>query len=467
MELSKVAVLQEAFNSETYRYNVLTGNQPKSIKITTTVADTYQWKSEGLFATTTTTDPNFSFTVPETYVEDAADSEAEAVVELTVTRNVRGKQIESSVKQSLTINKRDNGKIEIARIGNLELEDALITAPPLTDAILSTDIDGKNDNPNIEYHWETTTDSNVWKETARTTINTYSVPDTIPNGTRYRASIIYTDGQGHPTTATTTEAITYIDIDRDNDGLIEITTAEQLNAIRYSLDGTSYHTVTTKTTIGCREGGCNGYELKAHINLRGYNNNNWQPIVNNGKGFNAIFDGNNYTIYNLKIVSSENNVGLFAKTETGAEIRNVGLLNVHIEGNKYVGSLVGSNSGTIIDSHAVIRFIIGTSGEDMAVGGLVGSNSSTITKSHTIIRDINGEGNNIGGLVGKTAGGVISHSYAKVDDIKIDGDSICPPGSSVDRLIKKLVGNNDTNNPTVIRESKMAGGCNSGKLFAP
>ena len=47
------------------------------------------------------------------------------------------------------------------------------------------------------------------------------------------------------------------DIDADDDGLIEICYLEDLNAIRYQLDGSGYKTNTTATKItnGCAEGG--------------------------------------------------------------------------------------------------------------------------------------------------------------------------------------------------------------------
>ena len=151
------------------------------------------------------------------------------------------------------------------------------------------------------------------------------------------------------------------------------------------------------------------------------------------------------------------------ETTTGenARILNVGLLDVNITGNRYVGSLVGSNQSTITGSYAIVKNIKGTAQTDTAVGGLVGYNNyGTITKSYALVEDIIGGGSSVGGLVGKTVGGAINHSYARVDRMEIGNLLVCANENSLGRLIDKLVGTNDTNNPTAINESAMVGGCN-------
>ena len=134
------------------------------------------------------------------------------------------------------------------------------------------------------------------------------------------------------------------DIDRDDDGLIEICDIEGLNAIRYQLDGTGYRTSTdtTKITTGCKAGGCNGYELVRDLDFNddaSYSStankviytvddyedsadSGWQPIGyytddgdddNDYQLFNSLFEGNGHTISNLMINRSDADyaVGLF------------------------------------------------------------------------------------------------------------------------------------------------------------
>ena len=315
----------------------------------------------------------------------------------------------------------------------------------------------------------------------------------------------YTDGQGHRRSiedgGLVSEAITVKHVDRDNNGLIDIFSAETLDAIRHQLDGSGYKKSSTSTatiTTGClvneeQQRQCNGYELKAHIDLSGWGN--WKPIGNTNNPFNAIFEGNHYTISNLTINRSVDggSVGLFGRTAGTAKIRNVGLLNVkitnttgtiissvggligsnlgkvegsyviaakgnitEISGTDKVGGLIGSNQGEVIGSYVIAKLIKG----DSIVGGLVGRSEGTITNSYAIVKNIISDKESVGGLVGVTSGGKISNSHAKVDNIKKSNSFVCPNGSLM------LVGkNDDATNPSEIIKSKMAGDCGAPPLF--
>ena len=108
-------------------------------------------------------------------------------------------------------------------------------------------------------------------------------------------------------------------------------------------------------TTGCAPGGCKGYELARELD---FNDNDsyssttnkmiwttgesWNPI---GQYFEAIFNGNGYTISNLMINRSNTDVGLFYSLGSRAEIVNLGLLNVNTTGTWQVGGLVGQNYG--------------------------------------------------------------------------------------------------------------------------
>ena len=261
------------------------------------------------------------------------------------------------------------------------------------------------------------------------------------------------------------------DYDADNDGLIEIKTLAQLNAIRWDLDGdgiaddssnqSSYDAAfpNAEDNMGCHESAvtiqsndtgnpaCDGYELAANLdfddNTTGnrtddtyYNSGKgWIPIGDADSPYAAKFDGNNATrtITNLHINASStagtSYAGLFGAIGTGAEIDRVALTAVSVTGsttaeNVYVGALAGRNQGTITESWslgAVAAHRTGTgTNKDAFSGGLVGRNNGTIRASHSraavaaTAHDAN-EGS-AGGLVGvNESGATIAASYAAGD----------------------------------------------------
>ena len=193
------------------------------------------------------------------------------------------------------------------------------------------------------------------------------------------------------------------DVDIDNDGLIEIDNIEDLDAIRYQLDGTGYRTERTvpKITTGCPSTGCKGYELTKNLSFG--EDSDWSPIAL----FSGIFEGNGYTISNLRINKpNTNSIGFFSSITSGAKINNIGLLDIDIQGDSRVGGLVGENDGRITNSYAT-GAVAGTSGE---VGGLVGSNDGDIMNSYAT-GAVTGN-NGIGGLVGINYFGSVTNSYA-------------------------------------------------------
>ena len=197
------------------------------------------------------------------------------------------------------------------------------------------------------------------------------------------------------------------DIDVDDDGLIEICYLEDLNAIRYQLDGSGYKisAEATKITNGCAEGGaavCIGYELmrdldfattQSYVNVATNraawtvdsfdtaNDFGWAPIgtfdSNDRCGtgdrdcFSSIFEGNGNRISNLQINRrgiSYIYIGLFAGNR--GSIRNIRLSSLHVDGNWYVGGLVGDNQGIIMNSDVAGTVIA----QSQIAGGLVAFN---------------------------------------------------------------------------------------------
>ena len=243
------------------------------------------------------------------------------------------------------------------------------------------------------------------------------------------------------------------DVDDDGDGLIEIRTADELDAVRHQLDGSGYRSMAggnlNQNGCGGAEGitSCSGYELVANISLADYvdadNGKGWQPLghdINSGNfgkcdgdAFDGTFEGNGWTISNLSISrSSQDCVGLFGHVAANSEIRNLTLRGEVVIGRGVVGGLVGFGSSARIVSSSVVvaevrgagigidgRFVGGLVGDGVSVwvhsssvvvgvvrgtnrvSGLLGSGSSAqIYSSSVVAGEVNGSGLYIGGLIG-------------------------------------------------------------------
>ena len=105
-------------------------------------------------------------------------------------------------------------------------------------------------------------------------------------------------------------------------------------------------------------------------------------------------------------------IGLFGFTSSDAEIANLGLLDVNLQGQSLVGSLVGQHRGMIANSYAT-GLVTGTR-RNRNVGGLVGWNNGTITNSYTEVSVLGEDGGvSVGGLAGNNRpGAMIENSYA-------------------------------------------------------
>ena len=138
-----------------------------------------------------------------------------------------------------------------------------ISSETLSAGDLSDDIDGEP-LADIGYQW-LREQNGIFVALPDANQKNYTPPEDVRNA-QYRLFISYVDGQGYQTN-THYDAPLYIDIaihkDKDNDGLIEIETLEDLNAIRYQLDGSGYRASSTasKITTGCPADRCTGYEL--------------------------------------------------------------------------------------------------------------------------------------------------------------------------------------------------------------
>ena len=131
-------------------------------------------------------------------------------------------------------------------------------------------------------------------------------------------------------------------------------------------------------------------------------------FVFEGTPFSGIFDGNDHTISHLKIEGGEY-LGLFGRSGSGASISNLGLEAVDVNGiGDNVGGIVGWNDCMISSCYS--SGSVNVNGEG-TVGGLVGFNDKgTITLSYST-SDVNGF-NGVGGLVGYNYRGTITSCYS-------------------------------------------------------
>ena len=246
---------------------------------------------------------------------------------------------------------------------------------------------------------------------------------------------------------------TYIqrgDYDRDDDGLIEITTLAQLNAVRWDLDGDAVQDSTSAAdwkaytaafpnadaSLGCPDtadadsdpGPCTGFELAANLDFDADGDGdvdsydgfpNWQPIGSATSAFSATFDGGNHKIANMKIYAAGSgaSIGLFANSS--GVVMKTGLPNALVSAtggnaNTHVGALLGEQSGFARGNWATgtVTQTGGSGGGD--VGGLIGfSSAGSVTASWSGVHVTTSAGGaNAGGLIGKMSGALLSSTYS-------------------------------------------------------
>ena len=222
-------------------------------------------------------------------------------------------------------------------------------------------------------------------------------------------TVTATDAGGSNTSATQRFRVTVgNDYDSDRDGLIEIDSLAQLDAVRhdpngngipdYSDDLAAYAAAfpSPLDRMGCGFEGCLGYELEADLDFDTNGSGDadaGDTYWNDGEGwvplglpefeffttligaFRATFEGNGHSISNL-FVNRGNYAGLFAGVERAGAVRNLRLIDVDVTGKEAVGGLIGDNRGIVSDVRTSGR----VSGE-LHVGGLIGRNLRAVLRS--------------------------------------------------------------------------------------
>ena len=204
---------------------------------------------------------------------------------------------------------------------------------------------------------------------------------------------------------------------QDDPNLIDVTTLDRLNAIRFDLDGDgmvdaglstadsmAYEAafgLPRKGSVSCT-GDCTGYELMNSLDFRNGSTDasmfsvwaegstatnavtdGWIQIGTPSNPYSGVFEGNGYTISNLYISRQlTSSVGLFGQLREGT-IRNLTLEGGVVKGRHNVGSLVGrmEGSGSSITS---CYSTVSVTGVKDNVGGLVGSAVGVLTLCYAI-----------------------------------------------------------------------------------
>ncbi|MBS4202119.1 metallophosphoesterase [Bacillus sp. FJAT-49732] len=176
-----------------------------------------------------------------------------------------------------------------------------------------------------------------------------------------------------------------------------------------------YIVMTEQDLYNIRKNPAAQYKLGANLNLTFFDagdGKGWLPIDTTGSNrFSGGFDGNGFIINGLTIKRPDSDhSALFGYTGNEAQIKNVALENVNVEGKNYVGALVSymSGTGSIKSSYST-----GTVKGTRYVGGLGGQISRPVSDSYTRV-DVTGN-SDVGGLIGLYTGSATNtYSTGKV-----------------------------------------------------
>ena len=236
---------------------------------------------------------------------------------------------------------------------------------------------------------------------------------------------------------------TPVDYDANGNGLIDIRTLAQLDAIRWDLNGDGVVAVANEAAyataypglthdMGCPVD-CRGYELLNDLDFdtdgdgsthtagvgdaddQYYNGGmGWARIgACCAGGYNATFDGNGYVIANLFFnrPNAPDDYGLFGGIWGNSHITRLGLPNAYVAGRDYVGALTGDTR-----TRGRVSFCWATgqaSGRDV-VGMLIGINHGPVYSSWAS-GEVTASRQYAGGLSGASDGSLIAtYSHADV-----------------------------------------------------
>ena len=129
-----------------------------------------------------------------------------------------------------------------------------------------------------------------------------------------------------------------------------------------------------------------------------YGGAGFRPVGSEERPFAGQFDGQGFCIRNLVINRPDvDGIGLFGVVDTNATVTGVQLVNAKVTGYFNVGSLAGTNRGTVSKCGAY-----GTVTGEAYLGGLVGGNAGSTRQCYALV-SVAGE-SRLGSLVGMNTG---------------------------------------------------------------
>jgi hypothetical protein len=185
---------------------------------------------------------------------------------------------------------------------------------------------------------------------------------------------------------------------------IEIQDWYDLNAVRDNLAG-------DHTLMNDLDSTTPGYEELASPTANG--GKGWEPIgfLGGTASFTGTFDGQGHEIRDLFVNRPDQvRVGLFGMIDIGGSVKNLGVVDVTVTGDRPVGGLAGFNWATVSNSYST-----GSVTGNKEVGGLVGANVLGTLRNCYSIASVSGD-EYVGGLVGKSEDAAVydSHSSGNV-----------------------------------------------------
>lgn len=209
------------------------------------------------------------------------------------------------------------------------------------------------------------------------------------------------------------------DFDTDDDGLIEIYDVQDLNEMRYNLEGKGLY----GKSVGCPQSGCMGFELVTDLDLDTNGNGHfdegdmywnegmgWEPIgaKEEGGGFKGIFDGNGFVIQNLHS-ANRSEAALFMALDS-AQLRNMALESVSIQAETFAAGLAVFARASTVEG----CFVSGAIDSRIYLAGLVMElSNSQVTASYTHLQ-ANTDAYFISGIASTSTASSVVASYSVI-----------------------------------------------------
>jgi hypothetical protein len=183
----------------------------------------------------------------------------------------------------------------------------------------------------------------------------------------------------------------------------------------------------------------------------------WTPIGNDASPsynyFQGIYNGNGYTISNLKIRSGETNKGLFGyvtrkDSSTPAVLTGIHLRNVDIDvshnSNIFCGAIAGEASSSTVITFCSARGEIKTDATSTASyenysGGIIGNNNGTISYCRADVKVI-ASSNSSESTSQCAAGGIVGYNYGTILACEASGSEVSAQSNAAEAQAGGIAG---------------------------